>query len=184
MLKLLYTLLSIVLCISCSQNIQTQEKPNNTQKIVEQNTLKETVQTLVFKDIPYTDSTNFDNYEFQETDLNKLPTTYSFDLNKENISDIRLRYKLNLSNKFESLVISYLLGEHELYTTLINFDQNKKAIDMLDIAYDEIAESAFRSISVISENSITKYQYNFMNEDETLEAENYEISEQGFFTKN
>ena len=51
------------------------------------------------------------------------------------------RIKINISPQFHAVAVSYQLSDETLYTALITYDKKYNIIDMLEIAFDEIAES-------------------------------------------
>ena len=75
-------------------------------------------------------------------------------------------------------------GENELVTTLVNIDQNNTIIDHLDIAYDEIAESALRTISIISKANIVVEDWNYFNENNQKTTKTYLVTSDGKFEIN
>lgn len=133
------------------------------------------------KNLPLVDSTNFDNYNHNLEIKNDLFfKKIKFKKDQPEIENSRLRYQVHFSEKFQSVVISYYQGEHELFTTLVNIDENDQIIDQLEIAYDEIAESAFRKRSSITQNKIVVEDWNYMNEPiKTITT--YQISKAGKF---
>ncbi len=94
---------------------------------------------------------------------------------------MRFRYGLNFSDQFNSIVVSYYDGEHELYTTLLNVDGNNKIIDQLEIAYDEIAESALRKSSTINKDKIIVEDWNFFREENQKITKTYFVTSEGKF---
>ena len=134
------------------------------------------------KSFPLVDSTNFDNYNQQIGIKNDLFfKKIQFKKDQPEIENSRLRYQVHFSEKFQSVVISYYQGEHELLTTLVNLDENDQIIDQLDIAYDEIAESAFRKMSSITQNKIVVEDWNHMNAEPIKTITTYQISQEGKF---
>lgn len=122
-----------------------------------------------YKALPLIDSTNFNNVNStkdltaQQKDFLHLDTILG-----ENYSDIlqspQISYRINLSENFSTVVITYELGEHELFSTLINYDTNFKPIAWKDIAYDEIAEGLIRKQSKIYKDSIVISQISYFDE--------------------
>jgi hypothetical protein len=49
------------------------------------------------------------------------------------------------------------------------------------ISYDEIAESAFRSVGKISANEVVVTNYNYMDEEPIIEVKKYSIEKSGKF---
>ncbi len=134
------------------------------------------------KSFPLIDSTNFDNYNHQQGTKNDLFfKKIQFKRDQPEIEHSRLRYQVHFSEKFQSVVISYYQGEHELFTTLANLGENNQIIDLLDIAYDEIAESAFRKTSSITQNKIVVEDWNYMNDEPIKTTTTYQISQEGKF---
>ena len=107
-----------------------------------------------FKDTPFKDTTNFDN--LKSNILLSKEQIEILQLNKKikEGEGFKINYRLNLSDKFHTIVITYQLGDNQLYTVLINYDVNYKIIDCVDIAFDEIAESFLRKESEISKSEI------------------------------
>ena len=134
------------------------------------------------KSFPLIDSTSFDNYNHQQGIKNDLFfKKIQFKKDQPEIENTRLRYQVHFSEKFQSVVISYYQGEHELFTTLVNIGENNQIIDLLDIAYDEIAESAFRKTSSINQNKIVVEDWNYMNDEPIKTITTYQISKEGKF---
>ena len=134
------------------------------------------------KNLPLIDSTNFDNYNRNLGIKNDFFfKKIEFKRDHPEIEKSRLRYQVHFSEKFQSVVISYYQGEHELFTTLVNIDENDQIIDQLEIAYDEIAESAFRKTSSIDQNKIAVEDWNYMNAEPIKTITTYQISQEGKF---
>ncbi|WP_312818803.1 hypothetical protein [Kaistella carnis] len=133
------------------------------------------------KSFPLIDSTNFDNYQNLGIKNDLFFKKIQFKKDQPEIQNSRLRYQLHFSEKFQSVVISYYQGEHELFTTLVNISENDQIIDQLDIAYDEIAESAFRKTSSINQNKIVVEDWNYMNDEPIKTITTYQISQKGKF---
>ena len=146
------------------------------------NTINNQFQDVPKKNLPLVDSTNFDNYNHRQGIKNDLFfKKIAFKKDQSEIENSRSRYQLDFSERFQSVVISYYLGEHELFTTLIIIGKNDQIIDQLDIAYDEIAESAFRKTSSITQNKIVVEDWNYMTDEPTRTVTTYQISKEGKF---
>ena len=146
------------------------------------NTINNQFPDSSYKSLPLVDSTNFDNYLHHQGIKNDLFfKKIAFKKDQPEIENSRLRYQLDFSERFQSVVISYYQGEHELFTTLINIGKNDQIIDQLDIAYDEIAESAFRKTSSITQNKIVVEDWNYMTDEPTRTVTTYQISKEGKF---
>lgn len=134
------------------------------------------------QNLPFIDSTNFDNYQDEDGIKNDLfIQEIGFHKITPGAENIRLRYRLRFSDQFYSAVITYRRGEHELFTVLVNINENKKMIDHDEIAYDEIAESAFKKISTINRNKITVEDWNYMSEVPIKKTTFSQISKEGKF---
>jgi len=130
---------------SLVENINPIKQSNNKFSFLEKYELKETL---------LKDSTSFKNSK--SNNLLSKEQVELLQLNKKikEGESFKINYRINLSDKFNTIVISYQLGENELYTVLINYDENYKIIDSIEIAYDEIAESFLRKESEISKLEI------------------------------
>src|SRR5690606_7668379 len=138
---------------------------------------------LPVKHFPITDSTNFDNFEpLGEPDVDFLSKIKAH-TGSEEISHVGLNYSIPSASKFTSVVVTYQNGEHELITSWVTLDDKNNIIDKLDIAYDEIAESAFRTISVINKDSIWVTHWNFMGEVPIEEREAFALQSNGKFQR-
>lgn len=180
----------ILITLSCAKDQQILKDDNS---VVHENSftlgyeLKENKNFESFPNIPtrsfpIVDSTNFDNYKDQDgLENNLFVNETGFQKKNPDAENIRLRYLLRFSDQYYSTVISYRNGEHEMFTTLINTTKDKKIIDQLPIAYDEIAESAFRKTSTMDQNKIVVEDWNYMNEEPTKETSTYQISKEGNF---
>jgi hypothetical protein len=138
--------------------------------------------------LPYRDSTSYDNLPNRSAD-NKLTESEARQLKLRTKKictrggdEFTLNYKVNLSNKFHAIVISYKLGDHNLFTKLITYDKEYNVIDMLDIAFDEIAESWSSSKSTIYKNRIVVEDYNYADIPE-VEISEWRVEPDGKFVK-
>jgi len=138
--------------------------------------------TVIQEAFPYTDSTNFDQIEaannwLETTEMQKLDLAkLSADAKRFN-----LNYSLPYSDAFSTISISFLQGEHEVLTFLVTFDSTYKIIDMLQIAYDEIAESAVQKIAHIYADRIVVEDWNYMAEEAQQESKTYQLTNTGKF---
>ncbi|WKK57140.1 hypothetical protein [Sphingobacterium sp. BN32] len=131
------------------------------------------------KSLPYTDSTNFDNFNNDGISNPALISAIKFEGEFENVQDVRIRYKLNFSDDITGLVVTYPIGEHELNTTLLLLNKELKLVDQMDIAYDEIAESAIREISLIEKEKLSIEHWNYFSDEPTVEKKVYQIRQDG-----
>lgn len=136
---------------------------------------------LPVRNFVITDSTNFDNYQAQGIADDIFIKKIKFKTSNSTAEDFKLRYKVPFSGNFSAVVITYRDGEHELYTTLVTLDKSGDIIDQLDIAYDEIAESAFSKIGTLEKDRISIQSWNYMNEVPTHEESIFTVLETGRF---
>ncbi|MFA4870763.1 MAG: carboxypeptidase-like regulatory domain-containing protein [Pedobacter sp.] len=129
--------------------------------------------------LPFKDSTNFDNFKEsrkltnQEAGILKLNTLYS------GVMGFYSRYTVPFSTQFKSVVISYHPNEHELITTLINYDRDYHILGKVDIAYDEIAESQFRKESLLTIDKIIVDEISWMENRPVKKTKTYEVLPNG-----
>jgi hypothetical protein len=141
--------------------------------------------SIRIKNIPLEETTNFDTYSME----NKLTASQikllSLDkiINNKEVINIYLNYKLNISPAYKSIVISYEIGDAELVTTLINYNEEYAIAGSQNIAYDEIAESMFNIESEIKGNTITCIETDFSNEEPEETAVKYTIMKNGKIVK-
>ena len=139
--------------------------------------------SLPIRHFPIVDSTDFENFDKSGIHDNGFLKKINFDPKRKDATNFRLNYKVPFSEKFASIVVTYQGGEHELFTTLITIDKDSKIIDKLEIAYDEIAESAFAKTSRIEKNKIVVTNSNWMSEDPIFETETFILENDGKFKK-
>lgn len=134
------------------------------------------------RNFPVTDSTTFDNFQKFGMRDNGFLKLIKFDPRRKDATNFRLNYKIPFSENFTSIVITYQGGENELFTILLTVDKNDKIIDKLEIAYDEIAESAFGKTSKIEKDKIVVTNSNWMiGEKPIFKDETYVLEENGKF---
>ncbi len=112
--------------------------------------------------LPYTDSTNFDNFNpshqisFSALKILTLQKHFSCDEMK-----VYLKYSCEFDHNIKGLVFTVEIGQHELETYLAIYDESFNLSTLIMIAYDEIAESCFRKKSKIFKNSLLIYDEDF-----------------------
>ena len=136
---------------------------------------------MPIKVFPITDSTTFDNFEEIGVSDNSLPKRIKFESGHIDSKNFRLNYKVPFSQNFTSIVITYQNGDNELFTTLVNLNEENEVIDQIDIAYDEIAESAFQKTSTIYQDKIVITDWNWMYETSETETITYILQSDGKF---
>lgn len=133
--------------------------------------------------LPLIDSTNFDNFSSKKfLSQSQLELIQSKKI-ADNSENLVVNYKLNLSENFKTFIFTYNKGEMELFSTLVNYDNNYKFISKLDISYDEIAESWFRTESKINHKEIIVNKLNYTEETEKSNKTVYKILENGLIVK-
>lgn len=137
------------------------------------------IEELFVNPLPFTDSTNFDNFGFANKLTLEQIKALNLDKQFRDINNFYLNYRVVLSEEFFSTVISYQKGEHELYTVLVNYDHNGNIINTLDIAYDEIAESVFRKTSTINRDKVIVESVSSWEEEEDSQESTYIIGKDG-----
>jgi len=55
-----------------------------------------------------------------------------------------ISYKVNLSQNFYTVVVTYWVGKYEMESTLINYDMQGNVIDHQLVAYDETGKGQTR----------------------------------------
>lgn len=137
---------------------------------------------LPVRNFPITDSTRFENFEQTGTPDNGFLKRINFNPEHTDAKNFRLNYTIPFSKSFTSLVLTYQNGEHELFTTLITLSKEDEIIDRLEIAYDEIAESAFSRTSKIEKDKITVTDWNWMSGEKPVsESKTYILQQDGKF---
>ena len=142
---------------------------------------EEVINRLPIKNFVIIDSTNFDNYQVQGIADDTFIKAIKFQSTNTTAEHFRLRYKVPFSENFHAIVITYRDGEHELITTLVTLDKNGHIIDQVDIAYDEVAESAFSKVGKIEKDRISIQNWNYMDEVPTREETLFSVLETGKF---
>lgn len=116
---------------------------------------------LPLKTLPLTEETSFDSFsEIQNTNpINaeafKLPLIYSNWYKTGYNFKLSSGYRLDYSKDFYTTVLTVKKGDHEMETTLINYNLDGQIIDYKIIAYDEIAEGFFKTTSKLEKDKIT-----------------------------
>lgn len=113
---------------------------------------------LPLKKTPIIDSTDLDNFEFKnklsKNQMDLLNINQIYVPNSSDFITASANYKLKLSDKFTSIVITYSPVEVMLITVLANYDSEFKLIDYKMIALDENFDNWSRVTSEIKENKI------------------------------
>jgi hypothetical protein len=156
------------------------EKSTEKEERIELDFLK----NLRMVELPYKEFTNFDNH----VDVRKMSASEIRQLKlKSKIpdgSDFSLNYQIHLSDNFHAIAVSYQLGDHELFTTLITYDNEYNIIDLLNVAYDEIAESWFwRSSTIYKDHIVVEKVEGIVDDEQIVSKTRYKIESNGTFIK-
>lgn len=148
------------------------------------NTVPDLLANVPVRHFPIMDSTRFEDLEKMSVGDNGFLKQIKFAPRRKDATNIKLRYIVPFSKNFTSVVVTYQGGEHELFTTLVTVNKENKIIDKLEIAYDEIAESAFGKTSKIEKDKIAVTSSDWiMSEEPVFETETYIVESNGKFKK-
>ncbi|MFC5048383.1 hypothetical protein ACFSTE_13600 [Aquimarina hainanensis] len=165
-------ILILLIFISCAQKAQEKEETvikaqdavtasTDAPKEIAPKGFKECINAIEIKSIPLIEATNFDSFIDEDDHRNvddnalKLEKIYP-EFNKEGYHYRAVNcYRLELSKRFYSVVVTILKGDNEMESVLINYDLNGALIDSKVVSYDEIAEGQSRIESKIEEKKLT-----------------------------
>lgn len=194
-IKKIIIIFSATIFIFQSCKNKTDKEPTDTTKLVLEDSISTEAKTkkpkfitnllenLPTKNFPIIDSTNFDNFEKIGRIDNDVLKLLNLETKKEDSKNFRINYKIPFSENFTSIAFTYQSGDHELFTSIITVNNENKIIDMLEIAYDEIAESAFQKTSEIDKEKIIITEWNWMSGEPVTEIETYILQSNGKFKK-
>ena len=180
----------VILFFSCKENT----KHENDESLVNEKALESLVEVvggnenfkdefekLPIKKLPIIDSTSFDSF-IDEDDIKKinaialkLPEVYDNWFEKRYDYQLISGYRVPFSKDFYSAVLTVKRDEHEMESTLVNYDLEGNVIDSEIISFDEIAESWVSIVSKIENNSIAQKRKFVVNEDDGPVTENRTI---------
>lgn len=180
----------IFLIISCANQETTLEETQKTIEVIEtvseieETSLVEIYNKLLLKNLPNTDTSSFDNFvetkafskkELQALQIEKLYTEYS---------DMKIypSYKLNISERYKSIVVITFKGDSEMESALINYTLEGEYIESIIISYDEIAESMYSKESKIEGQFITIFEIVWEEEKQTTETKYHILPYYGEFS--
>ena len=139
--------------------------------------------TVPFKRLPVTDSTSFDNFNGEDKLSAKLVSKLKLKNLDPNFKNFHSRYRIAHTNEVDMMVVT-ASAEHEMKTFLISYSkEGYQLIDQLQIAYDEIAESAFSAIGKVSKEEVVVTNYNYMGDEPVIDVKKYRIGQSGKFTQ-
>ncbi|WP_341904758.1 hypothetical protein [Fluviicola taffensis] len=180
-IKLVSIALLSISILSCTPNESTEEAKaaERAELLKDPEGVKQTkpdlLATVPFKKVPVVDSTNFDNFNGEDKLSKKLVSKLQLKSIDPNYQNFHSRYRIALSTDIDLLVVT-LAAENELKTFLISYRKDDyELIDKVMISYDEIAESAFRSVGKITNDGIVVTNYNYMGEEPVVDVKKYRI---------
>ena len=144
----------------------------------------EFIKALEVKKNPFQENLNFEDFDKYKNFTENEVKVLSLNRINENLISPKIRYRINLSNNFYSIVISYLKNEQELNTEIINYTKEGKLIDHFLIGYDEIAESLLYTNSDIYKDKlvINNSQYFEEGDEAIVNTNEVKINTDGTFT--
>lgn len=183
----LFAILFALFC-SCNKNTENKKEAYTPQILSDTLHTENTsdISNTLFKNIavkqfPVIDSTNFDNFSNSSKIVSDVFEKLNMQQSFKEATNFRANYLLPFSDKFTSVVITYQKGEFELFTILVTVNNDNKIIDTLTIAYDEIAESSFRTTSTLNKSNIIIDNWNYMGEEAVKESKKYILGSDGKF---
>lgn len=169
-MKVFFCMFSILVVFSCTEKTtKVDEKITKTTKTeviaVESNIeFENTIKKFPAQSVPSVDSTNFDNSGAAAVVTSKEIAILQLKGLDQNVSEFKIGKRYLLNDDFISISVLFMKGENEMVTNLITYSKNGKIINHFPIAYDEIAESAFRKESLILSKGIETTDYNYFDE--------------------
>lgn len=191
----LFYILILLGVLSCAENKQelkvieskAEDVVNVSAEIVKEKDsipFSEIIESISQKSLPLIDDTSFDTFidGYYSHRVNKqrlkLEDLYP-NFHKEGYNYLPIDvYKLKLSENFFTVVVTIKKGDHEMESTLVNYDLIGNIIDYQVIAYDEIAEGMFRTESKITDNRIVVHQV-VWEEEPKIKQVTYQILDDG-----
>lgn len=162
-----YIVILFIVFISCKEN---KVETSNTFEIINEAIIEKAQEKPTFnseffklplKKLPLSESTSFDSFIEEEDIKNINPEVFSLPLvykkwyEKEYNFKAISGYRVNFSKDFHSAILTVKKGDHEMETTLINYNLEGKIIDFKLIAYDEIAEGISQKTTTLEKNFVT-----------------------------
>lgn len=127
----------------------------------------------------YHENTDFDNFYDKKTNVALTKKDMLLlQLESMEYGTTYAQYTLNLSVKFTTIIFSYET-EMELKTILVNYNSKGEKVATIQVAYDEVAESAFKMTSTISKNNITVVDESYWDYPTSYTTNTYKIKSDG-----
>ncbi len=179
-LKFVTPLLVSLSLVACNnKQSETKEPAQDIRETLKKNDL---LSFVPFKKLPVTDTTNFDNFNGDDTLSARLVQKLHLKDIEENHEFFFARYRLAFSDGIDAVVITSM-AEAEMKTFLVTYrKEDYSLIDKVLIAYDEIVESAFSATGKVSDEQVTVTNYNYMEDEPVIEVKKYRVEKNGKFT--
>lgn len=204
MRKTIFIFLSLGTIISCKEKIQNTENKENQQANKSQPIRNDSINVKLkssdefsfmkvkMEKLPVLEATNFDTYDESYRKKHPSARVYTQLSNEQaeklglqewlkSSQNISVNYQLSYPGNFKTFVFTYQDGEMKLKTVMVTFDNNYKKIDELLVAYDEIAESARRMESKLSNHKIQVQEYDESSGQLETTSTSYIINKSGKF---
>ena len=135
------------------------------------------------EDLPYTDATNFDDYDpyFPLTGDEILAFSLT-NLGIDSSASVNLSYWTEMSSDYMTYVFNVMPNEHELATYIVSYELDYTYVDHLQIAYDDIAEGFQTESSELTKEGINKTIKTYFDE-EKIEKISFKLNDSGHFEK-
>ena len=178
--------LTIFSCDKKSESTVIVKEETVTQKTPDK--LGEIWKSLPLRSLPLNDSTNFDTFKvgteliMTEIQLLQLFKVYPELASVDSQFKVFPSYKLNISDNYYSIVLIIKKGEHELESILLNYDLSENLSGYKVIAYDEIAESFFRTSSRIEKDFVTVTEESYV-DGKKVTIKKFHINRNGEFNE-
>lgn len=129
------------------------------------------------------ENTNFDNVN-RNIKLSKSDVSFFNIVSPEetDFDAVYAEYVLSLSDNFTTIIFSYE-REMELNTILVNYNLKGEYIGEVLVAYDEVAESAFGTTSIIRKDKIIVVDGNYYDSPPIYTTNTYRIEKSGEITE-
>ena len=159
------------ICISLAACTEKSSKTETPEPTIRETLKKNDLLSFVpFKALPLTDSTSFDDFEGKDPFSQDLVKKLHLKEIEEGNKQFFARYRVALSEGIDAVVVTSM-AEFEMKTFLVTYNkEDYTVIDNLEIAYDEIAESAFSARGTISKTQAVITHYNYMDEEPVIEG--------------
>ena len=138
------------------------------------------------RSLPITIDTNFDSFideaDYNEVDIEALQLNdivhHNFQKDIHNYKAIA-SYKIGFSEDFYSIVVTVIKKETKMESILINYTLDGKFMDSILVSHDDLTESSTRTITNISESTLTRNHIFIEDQQERIEESVYRIGTDG-----